>query len=163
MILALINQTDTSWLNNKHLTVSWEQRCWTGKGEANVFPLNPPTPHHRNTELTGSSSSLSALLSLFGYFTSHPCRSGHQNNLRGPFLLTGRVCWNSNSCFKLINACSNVVLSAPFNSDEVWRHPTQAHHDVSELRPGSVQTHEVSHFACCLLLFNCQSRSVRTL
>lgn len=135
MILAPINQTDTSWLNNKHLTVSWEQRCWTGKGEANVFPLNPPTPHHRNTELTGSSSSLSALLSLFGYFTSHSCRSGHQNNIWGPFSLTGRVCWNSNSCFKLINAYSDCgfvcspqqrwSLEAP-NSSSSWHFRTTA-------------------------------------
>lgn len=41
------------------------------------------------------------------------------------------------------------------NSNEVWRHSAEAHHDLPELRSGTVQTHEVSsasqqkmHFMC---------------
>lgn len=33
------------------------------------------------------------------------------------------------------------------DSDEVWRNAAQAHHDLPELRPGSLQAHEVSGLA----------------
>lgn len=60
--------------------------------------------------MTSSSSSLSGLLSLFGYFTLFSSRSGHQNKIRGPFLLMGRVCWNINSCSKLMDLCNTCAF-----------------------------------------------------
>lgn len=67
VIRAHKNQTDTSWLNNKHLMVFQEQRCWTGKDECKCLPVK--SRHRRSPEVTGSSSSLSGVLSLLGYFT----------------------------------------------------------------------------------------------
>lgn len=43
------------------------------------------------------------------------------------------------------------------HSDEVRRNSAQAHHDLSELRPGSLQTHEVSRLSAifAFLFFKC--------
>lgn len=51
-------------------------------------------------------------------------------------------------------------------SDEVRRNSAQAHHDLSELRPGSLQTHEVSHLyaiSASFFFFNVSKRSSRQL
>lgn len=46
--------------------------------------------------------------------------------------------------FKQILSFYVAVCCIYSNSDEVWRHSAEAHHDLPKLRPGSVQTHEVS-------------------
>lgn len=38
------------------------------------------------------------------------CRSGHQNKIHCPFLLTGWLCWNMNSCSKLMEFCNKCVF-----------------------------------------------------
>lgn len=52
-----------------------------------------------------------------------------------------------------------VCLFRP-HSDEVRRNSAQAHHDLSELRPGSLQTHEVSRLPAIFAFFLCVSLSV---
>lgn len=55
-----------------------------------------------------------------------------------------------------------VCLFRP-HSDEVRRNSAQAHHDLSELRPGSLQTHEVSRLPAIFASFCASKRSCRQL
>lgn len=84
--------------------VSQEHRCWTGKEEANVFPLSPDT-----TEIQRWLAPPPPCQVYWAFLAiSHD--SIFQNKIHCPFLLTGWLCWNINSCSKLMEFCNKCVF-----------------------------------------------------
>lgn len=87
---------------------------------------------------------LFSLLRLQVLFTSRNSCAGLRCR---PLQLFAR-CWFFSANLTLSDAfffccCCPLCL----DSDEVWRNSAEAHHDLPELRPGSLQAHEVSGLA----------------